>query len=161
MKTPISLGIRPVWSEPSLCAQWAAKDPSFLHGDSEYSDQTGWMPRLIWVFVGCTVTLLVLSCWGSYNMRHDAEAWRECVQVLNIHTYQPMSRSETESMDMSKTKQIYAGQRVAFPLSALVINIWCNIQLLPNLISIQELFKTVCFKWATLPENVSSGVCSR
>ena len=40
-KTRISLGIRPVWSEPSLCAQWEAKDPSFLHADSEESDQTG------------------------------------------------------------------------------------------------------------------------
>ena len=40
-KTQISLGIHPVWSESSLCAQWVAKDPSFLHADSEDSDQTG------------------------------------------------------------------------------------------------------------------------
>ena len=50
----ISLGIRPVWSESSLCAQRVAKDPSFLHADSEDSDQTGQMPRLIWVFAGRT-----------------------------------------------------------------------------------------------------------
>ena len=37
-----------------LCAQCVAKDPSFLHGDSDDSDQTGWMPRLIRVFAGCT-----------------------------------------------------------------------------------------------------------
>ena len=37
-KTQISLGIRPDWSEPSLCAQWVAKDPTFLHADSEDSD---------------------------------------------------------------------------------------------------------------------------
>ena len=42
-KTQISLDIRPVWSESSLCAQWVAKDPSFLHADSEDSDQTGRM----------------------------------------------------------------------------------------------------------------------
>ena len=30
----ISLGIHPVWSESSLCAQCVAKDPSFLHADS-------------------------------------------------------------------------------------------------------------------------------
>ena len=64
-KTQISLGIRPVWSESSLCAQWVAKDPRLLHADSEDSDQTGRMPRLIWVFAGCTTTLLVLSCCGS------------------------------------------------------------------------------------------------
>ena len=61
-KTQVSLGIRPVWSESLLCAQWVAKDPSFLHVHSKDSDQTGWMPRLIWVFAGHTVTLLVLSC---------------------------------------------------------------------------------------------------
>ena len=64
-KTQISLGIRPVWSESLLCAQWVAKDPSLLHADSEDSDQTGWMPRLICVFAGRTVTLLVLSWAGS------------------------------------------------------------------------------------------------
>ena len=46
-KTQISLGIRPVWSESSLCTQWVAKGPSFLHADSENSDQTWRMPRLI------------------------------------------------------------------------------------------------------------------
>ena len=39
-KTQISLGIRPVWSESSLCAQWVAKDPTFLHADSE--DWSDW-----------------------------------------------------------------------------------------------------------------------
>ena len=64
-KTQISLGIHPVWSESSLCAHWAAKDPRFLHADSEDSDQTGQKPRLIWVFAGRTLILLVLSCRGS------------------------------------------------------------------------------------------------
>ena len=30
-----------------LCAQWVAKNLSFLHADSEDSDQTERMPRLI------------------------------------------------------------------------------------------------------------------
>ena len=36
-KTRISLGIRPVRSESTLCAQWITKNPSFLHADSEDS----------------------------------------------------------------------------------------------------------------------------
>ena len=40
-KTRISLGIRPVWSESLLCALRVAKDPSFLHADSE--DWSDWV----------------------------------------------------------------------------------------------------------------------
>ena len=53
-KTQISRDIRPVKPESLLWAQWVAKDPRFLHADSEDSDQTGRMPRLIWVFSGRT-----------------------------------------------------------------------------------------------------------
>ena len=67
-KTQISLGIRPVLSESSLCAQRVAKDPGFLHTDSEDSDQTGRMPKLIWVFAGRTLILLVLSYRGSNRL---------------------------------------------------------------------------------------------
>ena len=68
-KAQISLGIRQVWSESSLCAQWVAKDPSFLHADSKDSDPTGRMPKLISVFAGRTLILLVLSCRGSNDKR--------------------------------------------------------------------------------------------
>ena len=51
-KTQISLSIRPVWLESSQCAQWVAEDPMFLHAQSEDSDQSGRMPRLIRVFAG-------------------------------------------------------------------------------------------------------------
>ena len=46
----------------------------FLHADSEDSDQTGWMPRLIRVFDGRTL-LLVSSCRGSCSLlefHHDS-----------------------------------------------------------------------------------------
>ena len=65
-KTQISLGIRPVWSESSLSA-WRKLGSLATHSvHSEDSDQSGRMPRLIWVFVVCTATLLVLSQGGSY-----------------------------------------------------------------------------------------------
>ena len=71
--TQISLGIHlirifavrmkkawvPAWRKlGSLSTHWA---------HSEDSDQTGRMPRLIWVFAGRTVILLVLSWDGSYE----------------------------------------------------------------------------------------------
>ena len=65
-QTQIRLGICPVWSESSLSA-WRKLGSLATHlAHSEDSDQTGWMPRLIWVFAGRTVILLVLSWRGSY-----------------------------------------------------------------------------------------------
>ena len=62
-RTQISLG--PVWSQ-SLLSAWRNLGSLAIHwAHSEDSDQTGWMPRLIWVFAGCTLILLVLSCSGS------------------------------------------------------------------------------------------------
>ena len=69
-KTQISLGIRPVWSESSLCAQWVAKDPRFLHADSEDSVQTGRMPRLISVFAGRTCHFVGMSWGGSIMFKN-------------------------------------------------------------------------------------------
>ena len=67
-KTQISLGIRPVWSE-SLLSTWRKLGSLATHwAHNKDSEQTGKMPRLIRVFDGCTVMLLVLSCGGSYNI---------------------------------------------------------------------------------------------
>ena len=58
-------GHPPVWSESSLSA-WRNLGSLATHWvHSEDSDQTGRMPRLIWVFAGCTLILLVLSCRSS------------------------------------------------------------------------------------------------
>ena len=64
-KIQISMGIRPVWSESSMWAQWVAKDPSFLHADSEYSDQTWRMPRLI-----CLRWAHIPFCWFCPEAAH-------------------------------------------------------------------------------------------
>ena len=54
-KTQISLGIHLVWSESSLSA-WKNLGSLATHWvHSEDSDQTGRMPRLIWVFAGRTL----------------------------------------------------------------------------------------------------------
>ena len=75
-KTPISLGIHPVWSESSLCTLWVAKDSSFLHADSEDFDQTGRMPRLIWIFAGRTYHFV------GFVMR-----WLTCTNNTSVVTY--------------------------------------------------------------------------
>ena len=75
-KTQISLGIRPVWSESSPCAQWVAEHPMVLHAYSEDSDQTGRMPRLIWVFAGRTCHFV------GFVMR-----LLKCVIILNCMNY--------------------------------------------------------------------------
>ena len=66
VKTQISLGIRPVWFESSLSAWRNLGSSATQWAHSEYSDQTGRMSRLIWVFAGRTVILLVLS-WRCSN----------------------------------------------------------------------------------------------
>ena len=53
-KTQISLGIRPVWSESSLSPLRHLGPLATHRVHSEDSDQTGQMPRLIWVFAGRT-----------------------------------------------------------------------------------------------------------
>ena len=87
-KTQISLGIRPVWSESLLSAQWVAKNPSFLHAESEDSGQTGRMPRLIWVLAGRTVIWLVLSCRGSLilllTLPQNYQKWIQTTNWRNI-----------------------------------------------------------------------------
>ena len=64
-------GFRPVWSE-SLLSAWRNVGSLFTHWvHSEDSDQTGWLPRLIWVFAGGTVILLVLPWGGSIELGHS------------------------------------------------------------------------------------------
>ena len=84
-KTQISLGIPPVWSESSLSA-WRKLGSLATHWvHSEDSDKTGRMPRLIWVFTGRTVILLVLS-WGRSYMcsawatNQDGFVFQSCTQ---------------------------------------------------------------------------------
>ena len=60
--------LRSVWtftqSDQSFpCTQCVDKDQKLLHEDSQGSDQTWWMPRLIWVFAGCTGNFVGFVMW--------------------------------------------------------------------------------------------------
>ena len=76
-KTQISLGICPVWSKSSQFAQRVAKDPSFLHADSE--DLSDWVDAqddlsLRWAhthFVGFFMSWLTCFFFSkSFKMLH-------------------------------------------------------------------------------------------
>ena len=86
-RTQINLGIRLVWSESSLPA-WRKLGSLATHWvHSEDSDQTGQMPRLIWVFAVRTHILLVLSCRGSNCLFMAFHVFFENIPefLLNIH----------------------------------------------------------------------------
>ena len=77
-KTQISLGIRPVWSE-SLLSAWRKRGSLATHwAQSEDSDQTGRMPRLIWVFAGRTV-----FCWFCHEVAHFL-TWKDFRSYVGI-----------------------------------------------------------------------------
>ena len=82
-KTQINLGIRPIWSESLLCT----KDPRCLHVDSKDSDQTGWMPRLIWVFAERTCHF-----WLTWAVR--LTRWAYSIPLL----WRPLSLSSLSTM---------------------------------------------------------------
>ena len=71
-KTQINLGICPVWSESWLCTQWVAKDPSFLHADSE--DWSDWADAhadlsLRWAHIPV--------CWFCHETAHIRYTWNQ------------------------------------------------------------------------------------
>ena len=119
-KTPISLGIRPVRSESSLCAQWVAKDLSFLRTDSEDSNQTGRMPRLIWVFarrshfVGFGAAQMKMpSRWPSQRPQfiHDTDRkwrqmWLKIIPLPKPCTDWKRSGGEKSFLDGSRSKSV-------------------------------------------------------
>ena len=71
-------------SDQPLCAQWVAKDPSFLHADNEDSDQTGRMLRLICVFAGRTCHFV------GFVMRRLTLPILICMlKIRSVHTVQP------------------------------------------------------------------------
>ena len=106
VKTQISLGICPVWSESSLCTLCIAKDPTFLLADSEVSDQTGRMPRLIWVFAECTChfvgfVVLRLKCSWVWSYRKNLKSfgtWKIAVIILNLSSVVYHRRTDKEGI---------------------------------------------------------------
>ena len=83
-------------------------NPNFLHADSEDSDQTGRMPRLIWVFAGRTLILLVLSFRGlDLNLLSTVhlELWNrnlEWFSCFNISKYTTPDKDSMQTVHYSE-----------------------------------------------------------
>ena len=82
----------------------------FLHADNEDSDQTGQMPRLIRVFAGRTLTLLVLSCHGSF---FQLFVYASGAQYILSHgtASSPMGRALTSGAGL--TLAVYTGYKAS------------------------------------------------
>ena len=79
-KTPVSLGIRLVWTGSSLCALWVAKDPVLLQADREgWSDSVN--GQAYQSSLGVQVILLVYLFVWRY-------LWKQyhCLQMINKTT---------------------------------------------------------------------------
>ena len=67
--------LRSAWtsaqSDQSSLSAWRKLVSLATHWAQSKTDQTGRMSRLIWVFAGCTLILLVLSWGGSNNVIRD------------------------------------------------------------------------------------------
>ena len=94
-KTQISLGICPVWSESSLSALRKLESLATHWAHGKDSDQTGRMPRLIWVFAGHTVIFLVLSWGGSVCLLISKVDGLLLIFILDIFELQAHERCTT------------------------------------------------------------------
>ena len=130
-KTQISLGIRPVWSESSLCTQRVDKDPSFLRADSEDSDQTGRMPRLIRIFAWRVVILFVLSCRGSYHIfvtiieAGDNLHFAYVIMCFPSFAYRPARADNRNSCNLNREKLSCPGVAFARHVSVTSVEWYC------------------------------------
>ena len=71
-----------LWSKSSLCTQWAAKDPMLLHVNGEDCNPIGRMPRLIWVFTGCTDHVVGFVVLRLKILLISSGSWFVCIKTL-------------------------------------------------------------------------------
>ena len=83
VKTQISLGIHPVWSEPSLCTLRVAEDPNLLQAKSGLIRHPGWSESSL----GAQVILLILSCSGLNETQYQLHVPCCCCFILEGISY--------------------------------------------------------------------------
>ena len=118
-----------------MCAQWVAKDPSFLHADNKDSDQTGQMPRLICVFAGCTLILLVSSCRGSnVSQKFRIHVWPKLIcnsknNFLNINNSEIiLVTSKDKNLELTLPEIAHRTGKLSFSLTCKMSSLFCFVQ---------------------------------
>ena len=100
--------------ESSLCAFLVAKDPSFLHAESEDSDQTGQVPMLIWVFAGRTCHSVSFVMWRLVYSRDLWLTFMFLSAVMKPFTFIEPSHEKIclQSLQPGKTNQFAQPQKL-------------------------------------------------
>ena len=111
VKAQISLGVRPVWSESSLSA-WRKLGSLATHwAHSEDSDQTGRMPRLIWVFAGRTCHFVGFAMrwiiWYTCIMEVQSDQGLCCALNRTIATIECFKREQRPGLEFAHAQDMY------------------------------------------------------
>ena len=109
-KTQISLGICPVWSE-SLLSAWRNIGSSATHwAHCDDSDETGQMPRPIWVFAVRTDHFVGLSWGGLFGKNNVHYNAKSMLPYICAHKFE-------SGLDILKSlKMVLAASRLALRL---------------------------------------------
>ena len=135
------------------------------------TDQPGRIPRLIWVFTGRTLILLVLSCRGSF-----VAVWHRR-RELRQEFHQQCPREHTQSVWKSASSKIsvslnyYSGWKEAGKSKRTIKTKSCKHvsdkfknKCVTSFINFKRLSKiwmvTVCHKWAASWQNQQNGMCA-
>ena len=100
--TQISLCIRPIRPEFSLCAQRIAKDPSFLHPDGQGADQVRVLAGRTGYFVGFVMQRLTWHMIVRYGDKWVY--WRKLFRKLDSNQIPAASYKTTFILLLFKTK---------------------------------------------------------
>ena len=145
-KTQISLGIRPVWSESSLCIQWVAEDSGFLHADSEDSDQTAqvdlslrWAHRHFFCFVvfrggsnEIRRNFLRIASWTGSDICLTEKVWvhrnnaHYAMLFLNDNKYRWINENQCKQRNYMIVPYVYYKGFLPWVSSCVLRQYYCN-----------------------------------
>ena len=142
-------GLKTVWTsaqsdQSSLCTQWVSKDPWFLHWDSEDSDQTKQMPRLIGVFAGRLshfvgfVMLWLISVWNSNSLARFCGWAGQLQSYLITHLWRQIWATSWENLFYAYVNNKGADQPVHLRSLISTFVVHCLDSIIP-LVSISEI----------------------